>query len=146
MITIKRRDGTIRNIRIDFFKALDGWNISQEFLTFAASLDKEYRKQFTLGILKYATLINDGGVELPLITEALIDNHLQSWENVQIVFEAVLLENGIDAQTHADKPAFWHNAGAEMAVSFIAEASKLFGPAMKILEERMLEDEAAEKE
>jgi hypothetical protein len=139
MLEITNASGQRRTIRIDKFKAMDGWDIQQKFMEFAASLDKQFRREYTLEVLRYAYVLYNN-VEYPLTTEALIDNHLQSWQNVQIVFEAVLLENGIDPKTHADKPAFWSNAGAEMAISFIAEATKLFGPAMKAMEKAQQEE------
>jgi len=79
-----------------------------------------------------------GGMEIPLTTDALIDNHLQTWENIKAVFEEVLRLNGIDPKTHADKTHYWANAGAEMALAFIAEASKLMGPAMEAFDRAAL--------
>ena len=74
----------------------------------------------------------DGG-DLPLSTDALINNHLGSWENVRDVFEEILRQNGIDPKTHADNPNYWAKAGAEMATSFIAATSDLLGPALSML-------------
>jgi hypothetical protein len=133
MLEITNASGQKRLVKITRFAALDGWDIQQRFVDFAISRDKEFRKQFTLEIMRYSTVIN-GNVEIPLVTDALVDNHLQSWQNVQLVFEAVLLDNGIDPKTHAERPHYWSNAGAEMAVSFIAEASKLFGPALEMID------------
>jgi hypothetical protein len=112
------------------FKALDGWEIQNNFISFAASRDKEFRKQFTLEILSYATVSMEGR-EIPLSTSALIDNHLESWANVQAVFEGVLLANGIDPATHAERPDYWSNVGSEIATSFLASCGALIGPAME---------------
>lgn len=127
---IVQNDGTKRNVVIEKFPALDGWDIQEKFLTFAASTDKVFRRAFTLEVLSYAKVMIDTN-EYPLTTDALIDNHLQKWENVKEVFEQVLRENGIDPDTHADKPRFWAQAGAEMATSFMAEITSLIGPALK---------------
>lgn len=127
---IVQNDGTKRNVVIEKFPALDGWDIQEKFLTFAASTDKVFRRAFTLEVLSYAKVMIDTN-EYPLTTDALIDNHLQKWENVKEVFEQVLRENGIDPETHADKPRFWAQAGAEMAISFMAEITSLIGPALK---------------
>lgn len=129
MLEITNSSGQKRQIKIELFPALDGWEIQQRFIDFAASGDRDFRRAFTLEVLKYAKVVN-GEQDIPLTTDALIDNHLQSWQNVQAVFEEVLMHNGIDPKTHADKPHYWADAGAEMAIAFIAEATKLMGPAL----------------
>jgi hypothetical protein len=119
-----------KTILIRKFKALDGWEIQNNFISFAASREKEFRKRFTMEILSYATVSKDGR-EIPLSTDALIDNHLESWPNVQAVFEGVLLANGIDPATHAERPDYWSNVGAEIATSFLASCGALIGPALE---------------
>lgn len=123
-------NGETKSVKINLFKALDGWEIQNRFIDFASTTDKVFRRTFTLEVLSYA-MIMAGEREIPLITDALIDNHLQTWQNVEAVFEEVLSLNGIDAKTHAEKPNYWSSAGAEMAISFITEAAKLMGPAMQ---------------
>lgn len=139
MLEITLPDGTMKFIRIALFKALDGWDIQSNFVTFAASTDRVVRRAFTLEVLSYAAVIA-GENEIPLTTDALIDNHLQTWENVQLVFEEVLRSNGIDPTTHADRTSYWANAGAEMALAFIAEATKLMAPAMEMYERAAFEN------
>lgn len=121
--------GEKKSIKISMFAALDGWDIQAKFVEFAASTDRQVRREFTLEVLSYAKAMS-GDMEIPLITDALIDNHLQTWPNIESVFEEVLRINGINPKTHADKTHYWANAGAEMALAFIAEASNLIGPAM----------------
>lgn len=134
MLIIKLPSGEEKTIIIQMFAALDGWDIQNRFIDFAASVDASFRRAFTLEVLAYAKVLN-GEVQLPLITSELIDNHLQTWENVKAVFEAVLMHNGINPLTHADKSNHWAEAGEEMAVSFIAAAAKLMGPALFSLNE-----------
>lgn len=133
MFEIKTPSGETKFIRILKFAALDGWDIQAKFIEFAASTDREMRREFTMEVLSYAKVMS-GEMEIPLSTSALIDNHLQTWPNIEAVFEEVLMVNGIDPKTHADKTHYWANAGAEMALAFIAEASKLMGPAMEAYE------------
>lgn len=133
MFEIKLPSGETKSVKILKFAALDGWDIQAKFVEFAASTDRQMRREFTLEILSYAKVIS-GDMEIPLTTDALIDNHLQTWPNIEAVFEQVLSVNGIDPKTHADKTHYWANAGAEMALAFIAEASKLMGPAMEAFE------------
>jgi hypothetical protein len=141
MIEITMQDGkTVKQVVTRQFKALDGWDIQQKFIEFAAATDKQFRREFTLEILGYASVIV-GGNELPLTTDALIDNHVQSWSNIQKIFEEVLYSNGIDPKTHADNPNYWVKAGQEMAIAFIAEATKLIGPALQIAERTYVKPE-----
>lgn len=132
-IEISMPSGEIKTVSIGQIPALDGWDIQQRFIEFAASSDKELRRAYTLEVLGYAKVVI-ADRELPLATDALIDNHLGSWQNVQKVFEEVLLQNGIDPKTHADQPHYWAKAGNEMATAFIAEVSLLLGPAFQNLQ------------
>jgi hypothetical protein len=130
MLEITNAAGQTRQVKLSKFPALDGWEIQNQFVAFATAEDKDFRRMYTLEVLKYAVVVTDNG-EIPLTTDALIDNHLQSWQNVQAVFEAVLMDNGINPKTHAEKPHYWADAGAEMAIAFIAEATKLMGPGLR---------------
>jgi hypothetical protein len=130
MFSITMPSGEKKLIKISMFKALDGWDIQNKFIDFASTKDKQLRREFTLEVLTYAQVLS-GEMEIPLITDALIDNHLQTWQNVEAVFEEVLSQNGINPKTHAEKPNYWAEAGAQLSVAFIAESAKLLGPAMQ---------------
>jgi len=121
-------------IEIELFDALVGWEMQRRFVEFAASRDGQYRRAYTLEVLRYAKVRN-GDKQIPLTTDALIDNHLQSWQNVEKVFQGILLANGIDPKTHANNPDYWVQAGAEMAIAFVAEAIKLMGPALVAIDQ-----------
>lgn len=129
MIEIISSQGQVKQVVFNHFSALDGWDIQSRYYDFAASTDKDFRRAFTMEVLSYAKIVFEGR-ELPLSTDALIDNHLETWTNIQLVFEGVLRKNGIDPETHADKPSYWSKAGAEMAIAFIAQASTLMGPGL----------------
>lgn len=131
MIELINSQGQAKRVIIGRFDALDGWDIQSRFRDFAASTDRAFKRAYTMEILSYAT-VEFNGMKLPLSTGALIDNHLETWNNIELVFNTILRDNGIDPDTHADKPAYWENAGAEMAISFIAEATKLMGPAIQM--------------
>jgi hypothetical protein len=133
-IELHTPDGTQKDIFIGKFPAMDGWEIQQRFIEFAASSDKDFRRAYTLEVLTYAKVVQSADRMLPLTTDALIENHLGSWQNVQRVFEEVLLQNGIDPKTHADQPHYWAKAGNEMATAFIAEVSVLLGPAFQMIQ------------
>jgi hypothetical protein len=123
-------NGEIRTIIVSHFKAMEGWEIQHRFIEFAASGDKDYRRAYTFEVLAFAKVVVNER-ELPLSTDALIDNHLQTWQNIQMVFEEILLFNGIDPKTHADNPNYWAKAGEEMAISFMAVMTQLMSPAVE---------------
>lgn len=129
-IEITTPQGEQKTIIIGEFPALEGWDIQAKFVEFAASHDKDFRRAYTLEVLSYSFVEIVKGQNVPLKTSALIDNHLGGWQNIKRVFEETLLHNGIDPATHADQPMFWDKAGAEMATSFIAELTRVFGPAL----------------
>lgn len=123
----------MRTIAIEKFPAMDGWDIQEKFVRFVAATDKEFRREYTLEVLSYAKVVQEDGGNLPLSTDALINNHLGSWENVRTVFEEVLMQNGIDPKKHADNPHYWSAAGHEMATAFLAAASEMMGPALAMM-------------
>lgn len=124
-------DGKTNNILINFFPALDGWEIQSRFKDYVRSEDKEFKRAFTIEILSYSEVVLEE-VTLPLKTSDLIQNHLRTWQNIQQIFEAVLRHNGIDPESHAEKAGYWDNVGKELAISFIAEATKLMAPAISM--------------
>jgi hypothetical protein len=128
---IKIPGGLSRYIDILPFPALEGWDIQREFFDFAASTDTAFRRRYVLRVLQFAK-VNIGDSVLPLSTDAVIDNHLGTWHNVELVFSAVLLANGIDPKTHADTPGYWEKVGGEMAVAFMARVGELIEPALKL--------------
>ena len=106
-------------IAIEKFAAMDGWDIQARFSRFAASTSAELRRDFTLEVLRYAKVVQSNGGTLPLTTDALISNHIGSWENIKLLFEEILSYNGIDPQKHAwTRQHYWVFAGSEMAAGF----------------------------
>ena len=112
-----------RTVTVARFGALDGVDLRARFIEFAASRDRDLRRKYTMEILRYAKVANGNQAPLPLTTGALIDNHLCTWQNVQLVFERVLSENGIDANAMASESDFWYDAGVEMFAAFYKSLS-----------------------
>lgn len=125
---ITLQTGQTKLLKINKFGAMDGWQLQHEFGSFIRSKDKDLRMAYTMEILSYASIIQPNGDELPLQTNALVENHLQEWSNIKLVFEEVLRVNGIDPTTHAEDPKYWENAGASFAISFIATSTELLEP------------------
>lgn len=131
------QDGTKqdRKIGINKMGAMEGWEIQRRFIEFAMSKDKTFRVAYTMEVLAHAEVIR-GETILPITSPALIENHLGNWHNIQKVFNSVLVENGIDPNTHAEKEHYWAHAGGEMAAAFIEQTITLLGPLMKGREEQ----------
>lgn len=131
IIKLELASGESRAIAIGRFAAMDGWDIQHRYLEFVSTSDKQLRRAYTLEVLGHANIII-GDARLPINTVAIIENHLQSWEAVDAVFRAVLEHNGINPDTHAERAGYWESVGGEIAVAFIAAATKLIGPAMEM--------------
>lgn len=135
METISHADGSKTLVKIQDIPALDAWELQADYTEYCLTTDKISRRAFTMRVLSFASIVLEE-TELPLKTDAMINNHLRTWVGIKQVFEAVLFRNGINPATHAEKPHYWSNAGAEMAVAFVAEASKLIAPAFSMLEKK----------
>ena len=119
--------GKKKEFKINKFSALDGWDLQRQYTEFLASRDTHERTVYTMKILSYACVVI-GDESVSLKTSALVENHLGDWRNVEAVFKAVLIENGIDPERHAERPDYWSNVGGEIASSFIAQAVQMIGP------------------
>ena len=138
MEIIEHADGSKTLVNIQDIPALEAWDLQADYTAFCLTTDKAARRAFTMHVLSFATVVMEE-VELPLKTDALINNHLRTWTGIRQVFEAVLMRNGINPATHAEKPHYWSNAGSQMAVAFVAEASQLIAPAFQMLEKKTQE-------
>lgn len=130
IIEIKTSRGKQKQIKLEKFSALEGWDIQRRFIEFASSNDKDYRKKFTMAILSHCKVIMEDR-ELPMITDALIDNHLENWQNIKLVFEGILKHNGIDPETHSYNSDYWTTAGQQIAAGFMEEVANLIVPLMR---------------
>jgi hypothetical protein len=130
IIEITNSKGKLKQVRLEKFTALVGWDIQRKFVEFASSNDREFRKKFVMEILNYCKVIVDDR-ELPMITDALVDNHLETWQNIKCVFDGILKHNGIDPETHAQKADYWSVAGQKIAAGFIEEVTRLLVPLLR---------------
>jgi hypothetical protein len=132
-IEIITPDGVHKDIAINKFPAMEGWDIQANFRRFAASDDKEFRKAYTMEILGYAEVVIGPTTKMPFKTAAVIENHLGSWQNIERVFNEVMMQNGIDPKTHADTPHYWDKVGEQIAIAIVAKCSELVGPALEAM-------------
>lgn len=124
-------NGDTKDVKLSRFPAMAGWELQRRYVEFVLTKDAAFRQGFTLEILSYAS-VRIGESDQALSTSALVENHLQKWENIRDVFEGVLALNGIDPANHAEKEHYWSYAGAELAESFIANTTKLIGPLLEL--------------
>lgn len=124
-ITITTPQGKEKIISIGKFSVLDGYDIQSKFFEFATTKDRLARLKYTLEVLSYAEVVMATDRTLKLATSAIISNHLCSPENVKLVFEAVLLHNGIDPTTHASDRVSMRTA--TLAESFVAKVASELG-------------------
>ena len=129
-------------VELRMFGALHGWDMQRRYITFAGSdakNDADFRKEYTMEVLQFATVLK-GELRIPLSTPDLIENHLQSWQNLELVFKAVLEHNGIDPEAHAARANVWADNGAEMATSFMAALSTVMTPAIESMLNRIVKE------
>jgi hypothetical protein len=112
--------GEVKAISVAKLSAIDGWTLQEKFVRFALSDDAKFRRAFTFEVFSHAKVLQADGGSLPLSTDALIQNHIGSWENVRDLFESILVHNGIDPKTHGQRSHYWTTAGEQMAASFMA--------------------------
>jgi len=112
ILPLDLENGEQRMIGLSRFPAMDGWDIQHRYLEFISTTDKQIRRAYTLEVLSYAHVII-GETHLPISTSAVVESHLQSWSAVDKIFRAVLMHNGIDPDTHADRPGYWESVGGE---------------------------------
>lgn len=122
------KSGKEKDIILNKFGAMEGWELQRQFVEFAISKNPEERIAYTMQVLSFASINIAGAEPIPLKTKALIENHLESWEGIREVFNAILMDNGIDPNTHAEKEHYWAHAGGELATAFIAQTVELMGP------------------
>jgi hypothetical protein len=109
---------------------MDGWELKRQLREYIESNSPEFRNNFTLIILSYAQLIRED-TYTPLSTYEVVNDVLESWMNVEIVFNAVLDYNNIDYDLKVERNNQWHFAGEEMAAAFIAATSYMMQPAIE---------------
>lgn len=132
MFKLEYEGGGSAQLDLQKFPAMEGWDIHQEFKRFVESDDPQFRRDYTLRVLSYATVVL-GTERIPLATDAIIDNHLRGWQNVKLVFEEILRLNGIEPSAYSVHSAYWEDAAKKFAVSLIAECTLLLGPGLKSL-------------
>lgn len=129
--TVVHPDGKKVQVLINFFPACDGYELQKQYIDFVRSSDEKFRRDYLSRIMTFAEIIKEES-NLKLLTPQIIDNHLMTWQNIDQIFRAILMKNGIDPESHAQKAGYWEQVGKEMAVSFIAELSLLAGPAFEM--------------
>lgn len=113
------------------FSALDGWEIKHQYRAFLETTDQAFRMQFTVGVLSHAS-VRSFGEEMRLSGPQVINDQLESWQNVDAVFHAVLAYNGVRVDPAEVERRRWQVAGEDMAKAFLASVSDLMTPAMKL--------------
>ena len=133
-ITISTSFGD-RIILLSKMDAMSGWECGKNLIFYAQSREDgaAFRKDFTLKVISEAS-IQDGESFTPLSSESLVNQHLESWLNVELVFNAVLKHNGFDPDLSEEKAKYWDFVGTSISASFLANAMRLMEPLMDAAE------------
>jgi hypothetical protein len=131
IITISTSQGETKRIKLNKFAAMDGWEIKRQTREYTESTDPKFRNYFTLIVLSYAAILGEGDSFIMLANSDIVNESLESWMNVEIVFDAVLAYNNIDHAFKEERNKQWKFAGEEMAASFLAATSYMMKPAIE---------------
>lgn len=130
---VTMNDGTFRTINLTYFGAMEGLKIRQLYREVISSpRDTKFLEDFVKNVMGHVT-VTVGQKEIPLSTTAMIDNHLQSWTNIETVLNAQLSHNSIVPYFHEEHSSYWNKVGADMAVSFMASVQQLINPALQAM-------------
>jgi hypothetical protein len=130
-IDILTSEGEVRHIRLTKFAAMNGWDLKRQLREYTESTNPEFRNRFTLIVLSYASLVGEDDSLTQLSSTDVINDILESWMNVEIVFNAILGYNSIDYTFTVERNKQWQFAGEEMAAAFIAASAYLMKPAIE---------------
>jgi len=120
-----------RAITLGTFPALEGFELDRRYRTdYKMQADRHTRREYTLAVMAFASFEGK-----PLDTVEAIDDVLEVWRNVELIFHSVLAYNGVDLELLEERARWFEFAGAELATTFIATTTSLMGPFLSTLEE-----------
>jgi hypothetical protein len=118
-------------ITLHLFPAFEGFELNRRYRTdYRTQSDSNIRSAFALDVLSHAEFNGErlNGVER-------VNFVCENWKNLETVFHAILEFNNIDLELAEEKARWFEFAGAELAASFIVEATKLMVPFLKATSE-----------
>ncbi|MEM5370277.1 hypothetical protein V4C53_30145 [Paraburkholderia azotifigens] len=140
-LTVQTSKGEVE-VALHVFPAFTGFELNRRYRTdYRAQKITDYRNDkgdinhatvlavrntFAMNVLSFAEV---GGKHLN--SPQAINDALESWKNVEAVFNAILRHNEVDLQLEEEKARWFEFAGAELAATFIAEAGLLLEPLIK---------------
>ncbi|KVU77513.1 hypothetical protein [Burkholderia ubonensis] len=125
-----------KEVTLHVFPALTGFDLDRRYRVDYV-MERESRTKrlaYTLDVLAHAEV---AGARLD--NEQAINAALESWKNVEAVFNAVLKHNEVDLELAEEKARWFEFAGAELAASFVAEAAQLLAPLAQIIDQQKSE-------
>jgi hypothetical protein len=115
-----------------FFDAVEGWEIKRQLRFYLESEEGEagaaLRKRFTLRVLAYAAIVEDGAEKRLAGDAAEVNRVLEKWTNIQAVFDRVLTFNGIDPEMESEVDAQASKIGAAMGQGFWTQCVSMMEP------------------
>jgi hypothetical protein len=126
-IAIETSAGHIE-VALQVFPALAGFELNRRYRTdYRLSHDTKMRTAYAMEVLFHAEVNGQR-----LSSEQQVNAVLETWLNVEKVFQAVLSYNEVDLELAEEKASWCEFAGREISAAFIAEAMRLIGPMMEI--------------
>jgi hypothetical protein len=113
-----------KQVRFKVMEAMQAWEFRHQFRAFLASDDAAGKKEFVSRVFSLIEVETLPGSFIPLITSAMISNHLGTGEAAQAIlsecFDGFLDANGIDRVWCAEQLTYTKNVGTKAAHVFLA--------------------------
>jgi hypothetical protein len=118
--------GATKNVQLVVLSAMDSWEFRHKFRWFLSSSDFSRKRSFTAEAFKLIKIETSTGNFTPLLTDAIISNHIGTGEKGQEIlkslFDDLLYVNKIDKQWCAEKLTYSKNLGDKAARTFLSKS------------------------
>jgi hypothetical protein len=129
-VTLETSRGKIKAFPL-MMDAMEGWEVKRQLRFYRESEDDEkgaaLRKKFTLRVLANVGIV-EGDKAIELKDAATVNTVLESWTNINILFNAILDCNGIDPEMQEEIDEQAMKIGAAMGQGFWAQCVNMMQP------------------
>src|ERR1700676_2222015 len=114
-ISITNTMGKVKNVQLVIMDAMTAWEFRHKFRWFLATGDTDRKRKFMSETLKLIKVETSPGNFTPLLTDAIVSNHIGSnkegQELLSDLFDELLLVNHIDKTWCAERLTYSKNLG-----------------------------------
>jgi hypothetical protein len=123
-LSITNAMGKVKNVQLVIMDAMTAWEFRHKFRWFLATDDAARKRKFIDETFKLIKVETSTGNFTPLLTDAVVSNHIGSNEEGNAIlsdlFNELLLVNHIDRRWCAERLTYSKNLGDKAAQNFLA--------------------------